>query len=92
MLAVYHILIIATLAGSASAFDWPARLSLVPNMVSRDELQSAVAFNSASFNGARIAGPAIGGFLIGVVGTAACFYLAAFAFLPSMVVLIQCVV
>lgn len=87
ILAVWHILIIATLAGAASAFDWPARLSLVPNMVSRDELQSAVAFNSASFNGARIAGPAIGGFLIGVIGTAACFYLSAFAFLPSMVVL-----
>ncbi len=87
VLAVSHILIIATLAGAASAFDWPARLSLVPNMVSRDELQSAVAFNSASFNGARIAGPAIGGFLIGVIGTAACFYLSAFAFLPSMVVL-----
>lgn len=87
VLAVYQILIIATLAGAASAFDWPARLSLVPNMVSREELQSAVAFNSASFNGARIAGPAIGGFLIGIIGTAACFYLSAFAFLPSMVVL-----
>ncbi|HYI13955.1 MAG TPA: MFS transporter [Thermomicrobiales bacterium] len=87
VLAVYHIMIIAALAGAASAFDWPARLSLVPNMVSRDELQSAVAFNSASFNGARIVGPALGGFLIGVIGTAACFYLSAFAFLPSMIVL-----
>jgi MFS family permease len=87
VLAVYHILIIATLAGAASAFDWPARLSLVPNIVARDELQSAVAFNSASFNGARIVGPAVGGFLIGIIGTAACFYLSAFAFLPSMVVL-----
>lgn len=87
VLAVYHILIIATLAGAASAFDWPARLSLVPNMVSRDELQSAVAFNSASFNGARIVGPALGGFLIGIIGTAACFYLSAFAFFPSMIVL-----
>jgi len=87
VLTVAHIMIIATLAGAASAFDWPARLSLVPNMVRREELQSAVAFNSASFNGARIAGPAIGGFLIGIIGTAACFYLSAFAFLPSMVVL-----
>ena len=87
ILEVYHILIIATLAGAASAFDWPARLSLVPNLVERRRLQSAVAFNSASFNGARIAGPAIGGFLIGIIGTAACFYLSAFAFLPSMFVL-----
>lgn len=88
ILEVYHILIIATLAGGASAFDWPARLSLVPAMVTRTELQSAVALNSASFNGARIIGPVIGGTLIGIIGTAACFYLSAFAFLPSMVVLL----
>lgn len=87
LLEVYHILIIATLAGAASAFDWPARLSIVPNIVKRDELQSAVALNSASFNSARIIGPVIGGALIGVIGTAACFYLSAAAFLPSMVVL-----
>jgi MFS family permease len=86
-LTVYHILVIATLAGGASAFDWPARLSLVPNLVTRQELPNAVALNSASFNGARILGPVIGGVLIGIIGTAACFYLSAFAFLPSMVVL-----
>ena len=88
VLEVYHILIIATLAGAASAFDWPARLSLVPNLVAREDMQNAVALNSASFNGARIIGPVIGGILIGVIGTAACFYLSAFAFLPSMVVLL----
>jgi MFS family permease len=86
-LRVGHILIIATIAGAASAFDWPARLSLVPNLVRRNELQSAVALNSASFNTARIVGPALGGSLIGIIGTAACFYLSAFAFLPSIVVL-----
>lgn len=88
VLRVSHILAITVLAGAASAFDWPARLSIVPNMVSRDELQSAVALNSASFNGARIAGPVIGGALVGVVGTAICFYLSAAAFLPSIVVLL----
>jgi MFS family permease len=86
ILSVYHILVISAIAGSASAFDWPARLSLVPNIVERTQLQSAVALNSASFNTARIIGPAIGGSLIGIIGTAACFYLSAFAFLPSMVV------
>lgn len=88
VLRVSHILVIATLAGAASAFDWPARLALVPNLVTQQELQSAVALNSAAFNGARIIGPVIGGTLIAIIGTAACFYLSAFAFLPSMVVLL----
>jgi MFS family permease len=91
-LQVHHILIISSLAGAASAFDWPARLSLVPNLVTRNELQSAVALNSASFNTARIMGPAMGGALIGVIGTAACFYLSAVAFLPSLVVLATLVI
>lgn len=87
-LRVSHIMIIATLAGAASAFDWPARLSLVPNLVTQRELQSAVALNSAAFNGARIMGPVIGGTLIAIIGTAACFFLSAFAFIPSMIVLL----
>ena len=88
VLTVTHILIVATLTGAAAAFDWPARLSIVPNLVSKDALQNAVALNSASFNGARIIGPVIGGVLIGIVGTAACFYLSAFAFLPSIFVVL----
>lgn len=88
VLRVSHILVISMLAGAAAAFDWPARLSLVPNLVEPHELQSAVALNSAAFNGARIVGPVIGGTLIAVIGTAACFYLSAAAFLPSLVVLL----
>lgn len=85
-LTVNHILVISAIAGAASAFDWPARLSIVPNLVKRNEMQSAVALNSASFNGARILGPVIGGVLLGIIGTAACFFLAAGAFIPSLIV------
>lgn len=92
VLTVSQILVLAILFGVANAFDWPARLSLVPNMVTRDELQSAVALNSASFNGARIVGPAVGGALIGIIGIAACFYLSAFAFLPSVIILMTIVI
>ena len=37
-------------------------------MVEPDELTNAVGLNSASFNAARIAGPALAGVLIGVLG------------------------
>lgn len=87
-LTVTHIMVISTLAGAASAFDWPARLSIVPNIVRPAEVPNAVALNSASFNGARIVGPVIGGGLVGVIGTAACFYLSAAAFFPSIIVLL----
>jgi MFS family permease len=85
---VWEIMIIAAIAGSASAFDWPARMSMVPALVSRDKLQSAVALNSAAFNASRILGPIIGGALIGLVGAGICFYVNAFTYLPFIFVLV----
>ena len=59
--------------GIASALSQPARLALIPNLVDRTSLPSALAINSVIFNLARFIGPAIAGVLIAEVGTAAAF-------------------
>jgi MFS family permease len=59
---------VAFVFGVGSAFDAPARQSFVSEMVGPDDLSNAVSLNSASFNLARIAGPAISGFLIAGLG------------------------
>lgn len=82
----WHLVIVAVVVGSASGFDWPARLSIVPSIVSRARLQSAVALNAAAFNGSRIVGPTIAGVLIGAFGLAACFGFTAAAFVPFAIV------
>lgn len=82
----WHLVAVAVVVGSASGFDWPARLSVVPSIVSRTRLQSAVALNAAAFNGARIIGPTIAGLLIGAFGLAACFGFTAVAFVPFAIV------
>ncbi|MDQ6602907.1 MAG: MFS transporter [Chloroflexota bacterium] len=87
-LEVWHVYVMATCIGAASAFDWPARLSLVPNLVPREQLQSAVALNSASFNFSRIIGPAIGGLLIGPLGVTGCFFIAALCYIPFILTLL----
>ena len=87
LVRVWHVLAVAVVVGFASGFDWPARLSLVPALVDRSRLQSAVALNSAAFNGARVVGPAVAGGLIALVGTAACFYLNSLLYVPFVVVL-----
>lgn len=84
---VWHIMAIAVIVGTCSGFDWPARLSLVPALVKPSQLQSAVALNSAAFNGSRVVGPIAAGFLIAAIGAAACFYLNAMMYLPFIVVL-----
>lgn len=84
---VWHIMVIAVVVGTASGFDWPARLSLVPALVDSSRLQSAVALNAAAFNASRIMGPAIAGLLIATVGVALCFFLNAAMYLPFILVL-----
>ena len=58
----------ALLLGCVTAFDAPARQAFVSDLVSDDDLANAVALNSASFNAARMLGPAVAGVLIAAVG------------------------
>lgn len=65
---VWQILVLSAIGGIASAIDMPARQSLIPHLVQRDDLLNAIALNSAMFNGSRILGPAIAGLIIGRFG------------------------
>ena len=65
---VWHVYVLAFVFGVGSAFDAPARQSFVSEMVGPDDLSNAVGLNSASFNAARVAGPALAGLLIGAFG------------------------
>ncbi|RFC63119.1 MFS transporter [Fulvimarina endophytica] len=52
--------------GIARAFFGPASQSLVVNLVTRDELANAIAWNSSSWQIASITGPVAGGLLYGL--------------------------
>lgn len=85
---VWHLLAMSVFSGTVAAFDWPARLSLVPRLVPRDDLANAVALNSAAFNGAGLLGPTLGGILLPLVGPANCLIIGALAFVPITLVLL----
>ncbi|HXP80230.1 MAG TPA: MFS transporter [Verrucomicrobiae bacterium] len=74
-ITVWEIIALATLLGIVNAFDVPARQSFLIEMVGREDLLNAIALNSSMFNGARVAGPAIAGILVAVVGEGWCFLL-----------------
>lgn len=65
----WHVYVLAFWFGIGTAFDAPARQSFVPEMVGPDDLTNAVGLNSASFNTARIIGPALAGLLIAAGGS-----------------------
>lgn len=80
LISVPWVLVFAFLAGVVSAFEVPIRNALVAELVPREGLMNAIALNSASFNLARVLGPATAGGVIAVGGVAACFYLNALSF------------
>jgi MFS family permease len=67
----WHVYVLAFVFGIGTAFDAPARQSFVSEMVEPELLTNAVGLNSASFNAARMLGPALAGVLIAALGSGA---------------------
>src|SRR5215470_17455502 len=88
-LAVWHVIAIAMVAGTASALWGPAMQAIVPSLVGNDELMNAISLNSVQFNLARTLGPAVAGTLYGRIGPAGCFALNSAGFFFLTFVLAQ---
>ena len=84
---LWHAYLAALCLGLASAVDGPTRLAFVSELVGQDKVANAVALNSASFNTARLTGPAIAGVLIAWVGTGPVFLLNAASFAAVIIAL-----
>jgi len=81
LVQLWHVYVFAFLLGCTSAFDAPARQTFVAELVGEADLANAVGLNSASFNAARMIGPAIAGVLIASVGTGDVFLINASTFI-----------
>lgn len=79
--SILLVLVIATGRGIVIAFNLPARHSLIPELVPRNDLANAVALNSLTLNVTKIIGPALGGLIIAAYGTGACFLFNGLSFL-----------
>ena len=77
---LWHVYLFALGLGVVAAIDAPARQTFVSELVADDDLSNAVALNSASFNGARMIGPAVAGLLTVVVGAGWVFMINAVTF------------
>ncbi|CAN5847337.1 MFS transporter [soil metagenome] len=82
------LLALALIIGVGVAFNLPAWQALVPNLVPRGMLPSAIALNSAGFNVARAVGPALAGVVIATAGAAAAFGINAISFVGVIVVVV----
>jgi MFS family permease len=78
---LWQVYALAFILGLASVLDAPVRQAFVAELVGRDLVANAVSLNSATFNSARIVGPAIAGLMINAWGTGPVFLINAVSFL-----------
>lgn len=81
---VAHVLVLALVLGTCSAFDIAGRQAMFVHLVGKEDLLGAISLNSATFNSARVVGPALAGFLVGRLGEGLCFLLNGFSFLAVL--------
>jgi MFS family permease len=86
--SVWPIYILSGLASAASAFDIPARQSLMPALVPAEVFPNAVSLGLLVFNVATIAGPAIAGFMLAETGPALIYAVNAVSFLAVIAALV----
>ncbi len=84
---IWMVVVLALLLGCANAVDMPVRQSFAMELVGPKDIGNAVSLNSAMFNGARVAGPAIAGLTIGAFGVATAFAINAVSFLAVIIAL-----
>ncbi|MGB5720590.1 MAG: MFS transporter [Woeseiaceae bacterium] len=72
---------LSLIQGALDGAHTPVRMTLVPNLVSKEQLQSAIASTSISFNVSRLVGPAIAGVVIATLGVSAAFIINGFSYL-----------
>lgn len=85
---IWVLMLLSVGQGMIEGVDAPIRQSFVIDLVKvRSMVPNAIAMNSAMFNGARLIGPALGGFLIQVFGEGLCFSINAVSYIAVILML-----
>ena len=87
--AVPLLFVVAFVASSLSALEWPARSSATPRLVPKERLRAAIALGQLSFNGGSVLGPVVAGVLIGAVGVSGAFAVDVVTYLVSLAMILR---
>jgi len=88
-LQFWEILALEALYTAIRSINPSASQSLIRDFVPQNTLLSAVSVYSLGFNMARVAGPSLGGILLGWIGAGGCFLIHAVTLLVSVVLMLR---
>jgi MFS family permease len=78
----WAIIAMSLIVGITDALSMPSFSSIVPSIVTHDQIPAGLALNSTQFNVSRIVGPALAGILMATVGAIGCFVVSAVSYVP----------
>lgn len=88
IVSIWWIFVITALSSAASTLGMPARQAIVPSLVPRKHLSSALSLNIISGQAATIMGPSLGGLVIAWLGVAAVYWIDAISFIAVIIALL----
>jgi len=87
---IWSIVFLSFFLGCVESFESPIRLSFVVNIVEDKKLLgNTIALNSVMFNGARLVGPSIAGYLVSAFGEGYCFLINGFCHIAVLIALFK---
>jgi MFS family permease len=75
LIALWHVVLLAVLSGCVRAFDRPSRMALLPQMVPQEDIANAVAIGGTIWQLNRLAGPALAGISIYLIGIGPTYFI-----------------
>ena len=88
LISIWHIYAISFVLGTIQGLNMPARMAIVPDLVSKDDILNATSLNMAVFNTGRIMGPSLAGWVIQYVGMGHALYFNAICYALGSVCLL----
>jgi MFS family permease len=85
---IWAIYAVTALSAGVTAFDLPARQSLIPNIVPREHLTNAFSLGSIAFQTGAIVGPALGGLVLARLSLDWAYWINALSYLAVILALL----
>src|SRR5437660_7276144 len=86
-IAIWQIFIFAAILGISNSFEMPTLNALVPELVKREEIQSAISLDRTVFHGSRMVGLSLSAMLISAFGMASAFFANSLSFIALIIAL-----
>src|SRR5947207_562812 len=88
-IAIWQVFIFAAIQGVSNSFEMPTLSALVPELVGRDQIQSAISLDRSVFHGSRMIGFTLAGIFIKAWGMASAFFVNALSFVALIIAILS---